>query len=276
MPELPEVEVICRGIRPHLIGHRITAVHHSGKNLRLPVPLSALQQKLPGCRIVTVSRRAKYIQVTFDTGVMLVIHLGMTGNLGFFSPSTKLAKHDHVQFTLDNGSQLRFHDVRRFGSIYVIPEQDTAAIESTIFRTTGPEPFSNEFTPQYLQGKANNKQVSIKVFIMNSQVVAGIGNIYASESLFKAGIRPTRKVQTLRLKEWQRLTVEIQNVLNHAIECGGSTISDFVNAGQTKGYFQIQFKVYGKQGENCSVCGREIQKVQLGGRASYFCPHCQK
>lgn len=275
MPELPEVEVICRGIRPHLIGHHITAVHHSGKNLRLPVPVSALQQKLPGRTIVDVSRRAKYIQISFDTGVMLIIHLGMTGNLGFFSTTTKLAKHDHVQFTLDNGSQLRFHDVRRFGSMYVIPEQDTAAIESTVFRTTGPEPFGDEFTPLYLQHRARNKQVSVKVFIMNSQVVAGIGNIYASESLFKAGILPTKKVQTLHLTEWKRLTREIQNVLYHAIECGGSTISDFVNAGQKKGYFQIQFKVYGKQGENCSICGTEIHKIQLGGRATYYCPQCQ-
>lgn len=276
MPELPEVEVICQGVRPHLIGRTITAIYHSGKKLRLSVPVLAMRAELPGCRIVEVSRRAKYIQITFDSGVVIIIHFGMTGNLGFFSPSTKLAKHDHVCWTLDNGSELRFHDVRRFGSIQLVPNTHTSTIETTIFKTTGPEPFSDFFSGEYLQGLASNKQVSVKVFIMTNQVVAGIGNIYASESLFRAGINPARKVQTLKLRDWTQLVIEIRNVLRHAIECGGSTISDFVNAGQKKGYFQMQFTVYGKQGEMCSTCGTEIQKVLLGGRASYYCHQCQK
>jgi len=275
MPELPEVEVICRGIRPLLMGRTITAIQHSGKPLRLPVPLSDMEREILGREIIEVTRRAKYLQIFFETGSILIIHLGMTGNLGFFSPSTKPAKHDHVQWLLDNDNELRFNDVRRFGSIQILSEIDTATREETVFKTTGPEPFSEEFSAKYLQRLAGTRQVPVKVFIMTNQIVAGIGNIYASESLFAAGIKPTRKVQTVRLKEWDQLITESRRVLSHAIECGGSTISDFVNAGQEKGYFQMHFKVYGKEGEQCSVCDSVIQKVQLGGRASFYCPQCQ-
>lgn len=276
MPELPEVEVICRGIRPHLIGRSVTAIHESGKNLRHPVPTELLRRNMVNRRIIAVERRAKYLQISLDNGTMVVIHLGMTGNLGIFFPRQNRAKHDHVLWTLDNGTELRFNDSRRFGSVLFLSSEEVPLRETTLFKTTGPEPFSDDFSAEYLHRTAKNKNVAVKVFIMTNQVVAGIGNIYANESLFAAGIRPSCKVKRISRKRWLRLVSEIRKVLRHAIACGGSTISDFVNAGQEKGYFQMNFMVYGREGENCVSCKTTIEKKTLGGRASYFCPECQK
>ena len=276
MPELPEVEVICRGLRPFLIGRNIIAIDSSGKKLRHPVPLESMQRQIINKMITTVDRRAKFLQIGFQTGDMLVIHLGMTGNLGIFPPSSLCAKHDHVLWSLDNATELRYNDIRRFGSIRLLSCNEVVDREKTIFKTTGPEPFSSEFSPEYLQRLAKGKSLAIKLFIMTNQVVAGIGNIYANESLFAAGIRPTRKAQTLTKKEWDRLVTEIRRVLRQAIECGGSTISDFLNASQEQGYFQINFQVYGKEGETCSHCSAKVEKQKIGGRASYYCPNCQR
>lgn len=276
MPELPEVEVICRGIRPFLVGRTVTAIHCSGKRLRHPVPLEAMQRKIINQTISTVERRAKFLQISLQTGDMLIIHLGMTGNLGIFSPSARRAKHDHVLWSLDNDTELRYNDIRRFGFIRLLSRHEVADREETIFKTTGPEPFSDEFSAEYLQRLAKGKTLAVKLFIMTNQIVAGIGNIYANESLFAAGIQPTRKAQTLTRKEWDRLVTETRRVLSHAIECGGSTISDFLNASQERGYFQINFKVYGREGETCTLCSTKIEKQKIGGRASYYCPNCQK
>ena len=276
MPELPEVEVICRGIRPLLVGHTITAIRCSGKRLRQPVPIEAMQREMTNQTITTVERRAKYLQISLQTGGMLIIHLGMTGNLGIFSPSAAQAKHDHVLWSLDNGTELRYNDIRRFGSIQLLSCDEVSDREKTIFKTTGPEPFSDEFSAEYLHKLAKGKGLAVKLFIMTNQIVAGIGNIYANESLFAAGIQPARKAQTLSKKEWDRLVTEIRRVLNHAIECGGSTISDFLNASQERGYFQINFRVYGKEGETCSLCSTKIEKQKIGGRTSFYCPTCQK
>lgn len=276
MPELPEVEVICRGLRPHIIGRKVTAISHNGKNLRQPVPLEAMRRNMTNHTIVEVERRAKYLQISLETGAMLVVHLGMTGNLGIFPPTAKHAKHDHILWSLDNNTELRYNDIRRFGFIQILSREKAAGREKTIFKTTGPEPFSEDFSAQYLQKIAKNKSLTVKVFIMTTQTVAGIGNIYANESLFGAGIRPTRRVPTLTLKEWNRLVTEIRRVLNHAIACGGSTISDFLNASQEKGYFQMNFKIYGKDGKKCTACSTIIKKIVVGGRASYYCPKCQK
>ncbi|TKB23982.1 bifunctional DNA-formamidopyrimidine glycosylase/DNA-(apurinic or apyrimidinic site) lyase [Desulfopila sp. IMCC35006] len=276
MPELPEVEVVCRGLRPFLIGHTVNAIHWSGKKLRHPVQMEAMQQAVINRKITTIERRAKFLQISLSSGAMLIIHLGMTGNLGIFPPSTRHAKHDHVWWSLDNGTELRYNDSRRFGSIRLLTPEEVANREETIFKTAGPEPFSDQFSARYLHALAKGKSLAVKLFIMTNQNVAGIGNIYANESLFAAGIRPTRKVQTLTLKEWDRLVTEVRRVLGYAIECGGSTISDFLNASQQRGYFQINFKVYGRAGETCIVCSDKIEKQTIGGRASYFCSKCQK
>ena len=276
MPELPEVEVVCRGLRPFLIGRTISAIRWSGKKLRHPVHLEAMQQAMIGQTITTIERRAKFLQISLNSGAMLIIHLGMTGNLGIFPPSTRPAKHDHMLWLLDNGTELRYHDSRRFGSIRVLSPEEVVDREQTIFKTTGPEPFSDQFSAKYLHSLAKGKSVAVKLFIMTNQNVAGIGNIYANESLFAAGIRPGKKAQTLTLKQWDRLVTEIRRVLHHAIECGGSTINDFLNASQQRGYFQINFQVYGREGETCPLCSTQIKKQKIGGRASYFCSHCQK
>ncbi len=276
MPELPEVEVICRGIRPHLVGRTVEKISHSGKMLRSPLPVEAMHLHLVGREITEVKRRAKYLQIVTHTGTVLIIHLGMTGNLGFFPPQTPLARHDHVRLLLDNGLELRYNDTRRFGALYIIAGPEADDIETTFFKSTGPEPFSSAFSPEYLLEMAHGRTVPVKSFLMTNGVVAGVGNIYANESLFQAGIHPQRPVSQISLQGWQRLITHIHRILAQAIECGGSTISDFVNIKKESGYFQVNFQVYGRKGEGCTKCGTPICKTRIGGRASYSCPKCQK
>lgn len=276
MPELPEVEVICRGLCPHLEGRRITRISYNNKALRNPVDMAKLQKEVVFNRIETVQRRAKYILLNMDNGATMVIHLGMTGNLGVFQKDSPLGKHDHMQWTLENDNQLRYNDTRRFGSVHILTADETLEREETFFKTSGPEPFDQHFTATYLHKLAKNKNISVKQFIMNSQVVVGIGNIYANESLFRAGIRPEKQVKNMNKRQWQSLIETIRDVLEHAITCGGSTISDFLNASQERGYFQMNFKVYGKNGQPCPQCRTTLEKSKLGGRATYCCKKCQK
>ena len=276
MPELPEVEVICRGIRPYLTNRTIIKIYHNGKELRQKVPITAMNRELIGNRIVGVERRAKYLLIHFETSALLIIHFGMTGNLGIFAPGTPIAKHDHVRLLLDNETELRFNDTRRFGSLNIIDPEEQITLEQDFFKNTGPEPFAGDFNGKYLQLLARGKNQPVKTFIMTNRTVAGIGNIYANESLFAASIRPSRRIKSISLKSWNRLASEIRKVLKHAISCGGSTISDFVNASQERGYFQMNFKVYGRAEEDCLTCSTAIKKQVIGGRASYYCPKCQK
>lgn len=276
MPELPEVEVIRIGLLPLLVGKRIITIRHSGKSLRTPVPLAKMKEVLINTVITDIQRRAKYLLLSTDRDDLLIIHLGMTGKLGVCPPKLPEAKHDHVFFVLDDGMELRYHDTRRFGSMHVIPREDRKTDECFFFQTTGPEPFDETVTSSYLKKKARNSSQPIKTFIMNSRVIAGVGNIYANESLFAAGIHPRRPAGKLTLKQWQRLLDEIRAVLKEAIACGGSTISDFVNAGGERGYFQMNFRVYGRANQPCRICENFLQKTVITGRASYFCAHCQK
>jgi formamidopyrimidine-DNA glycosylase len=276
MPELPEVEVICRGIRPHLCGRTIREIRHSGKMLRVPVPVEALHRHLLDRKVVGVERRAKYLLIMVEDGTILILHLGMTGNIGFYAADILPARHDHVRLLLDNGLEMRFNDTRRFGSLHIVTGMEAENIETTFFSTTGPEPFSPAFSPSYLKSLAQGRSLPVKSFLMTNQVVAGVGNIYANESLFQAGIRPQRPVSGISGKGWQRLITCIREILNHAIDCGGSSISDFVNVSKERGYFQMNFQVYGRKGEPCRFCQRPIEKIQIGGRASYYCPKCQK
>jgi formamidopyrimidine-DNA glycosylase len=276
MPELPEVEVITRGLRPHIIGKKIIGLWHSGKDLRVAVPVAQLQEGLVGATVMEVSRRAKYIKFDLDSGAMMVIHLGMTGNLGIFTPSQKRKMHDHLEWRLAGGTLLRLHDIRRFGAIYFLGATSLPEAEHALFRTTGPEPFSSSFSADALYRLAKERKLTVKQFIMTNQVVAGIGNIYANESLFMAGIRPSKRVSRLSKKNWENLIRCIRAVLTHAIDCGGSTISDFRSASQQTGYFQVNFKVYGRNGSPCPNCSTTIKREILGGRASFYCPSCQK
>lgn len=276
MPELPEVEVVRRGLELHLSGRTISAFQTSGKQLRRPVPGSLMQTHLSGRRITAVSRRAKYLLIELDNGAIMVLHLGMTGKLGLFKQGSSRQKHDHISWRLDNGYELRFNDVRRFGSVTMVPADEAGLIEQSIFKTAGPEPFGDEFNGRYLKETARGRILPVKNFIMDSRVVCGIGNIYASESLFGAGIRPSRKIGTISLPKWNLLVDEIRTVLTRAIECGGSTISDFIGASGERGYFQIHFNVYGRNGAPCRRCETAVKRIKLGGRASFFCPKCQR
>jgi len=231
---------------------------------------------MTGAKVISVRRRAKYLLVEMDNGSILIIHLGMTGNLGIFSPEAPLAKHCHVQFLLDDGMELRYTDVRRFGSMSMVSAQEVSRLEQTHFSTSGPEPFSTEFNAKYLYDLSRNRSIPVKTLLMTNQVVVGVGNIYANESLFAAGIRPARKVNTISQNNWARIVESVQRVLQHAIECGGSTISDYVNADQASGYFQINFKVYGREDQPCKRCEGAIIKTMISGRASYYCPDCQR
>ncbi|MBA3008174.1 MAG: bifunctional DNA-formamidopyrimidine glycosylase/DNA-(apurinic or apyrimidinic site) lyase [Proteobacteria bacterium] len=294
MPELPEVEVICQGLRPHLTGRVITAIQSSGKDLRHPVPHSLMNEILCGQTIRAVTRRAKYLLIetedeklsrssavldardTRSSLTVVIIHLGMTGNLGIFPHATPLKIHDHVRWRLDNGLELRLNDTRRFGAVWLLTPKQAENIETDFFGTTGPEPFSKTCTPAHFMALARARKQPVKTFLMDSKVVAGIGNIYANEALFAAGIHPCREVCTLQEDDWQLLIQLIRQILIQAIACGGSTISDFINASGESGYFQMNFKVYGRKGQPCHQCGSPIEKTQISGRASYFCPSCQK
>jgi formamidopyrimidine-DNA glycosylase len=276
MPELPEVEVICQGLRPHLTGRVITAIQCSGKDLRHPVPHNLMNEMLYGQRIRAVRRRAKYLLIETEDQTLLIIHLGMTGNLGIFPHATPLKIHDHVCWQLDNGLELRLNDTRRFGAVWLLPPEQAENMETDFFGTTGPEPFSKTCTPAHFMALARARKQPVKTFLMDSKVVAGIGNIYANEALFAAGIHPCREVYTLQEDDWQQLIQLIRQILTQAIACGGSTISDFINASGESGYFQINFQVYGRKGQPCLQCGIPIEKIQISGRASYFCPKCQK
>ncbi len=274
MPELPEVEVILRGLRPHLENQVVLNFSSSNKALRFPLPKEQISKELSGKRVSRLYRRAKYICIIFENRKGLLLHLGMTGNLGFFPKKSPRSRHDHFWCQLDNGLELRYNDIRRFGSIRFL-ESDTAESLKKLSGELGPEPLCDEFSGQYLRKKAANKSLAVKNFIMDNRIVVGIGNIYANESLFLAGISPKRSVQRISEQRWEKLTQTIKQVLLQAIECGGSTISDFVNASQQSGYFQMNFKVYGKTGQPCCNCGSIIKQVKIGGRASFYCTTCQ-
>ncbi len=275
MPELPEVEVIRQGIQPHLEGRRVISITSSGKSLRWPVPIAEMNASLTDETITKVTRRAKYLLLHFSSGSVLILHLGMTGNLGLFPQGSKSAPHDHLFLLLDDSMELRYNDVRRFGAVLLFTGKEAQDLDTTFFKNTGPEPLGKACTPHYLMNKGKGKTQPIKTFLMNAQIIAGVGNIYANESLFRAGIDPQKSVNKLHPTDWESLLHNIQTTLTWAIECGGSTIRDYINASGQKGYFQANFKVYGREGKPCSNCSTSIIKTKLGGRATFFCPNCQ-
>lgn len=276
MPELPEVEVVCQGLQPHIINRTVQNVWYSNKSLRFPFALQEAQQLLLSSTIINVSRRAKYVLLQTNNDCFIIVHLGMTGRLGIFPVGTDRAKHDHIIFVLDNSTELRFNDTRRFGSVRVLNCSNLGELEELLFKDIGVEPLEKKFTPIYLQEKSKRKTQAVKNFIMDNRVIVGVGNIYANESLFTAKIDPNRAAKSLTKAEWKRLNTTIISTLKWAIECGGSTISDFINASGESGYFQANFKVYGKDGTECSICETPIQKTKIGGRATFYCNKCQK
>ena len=269
MPELPEVETTRRGIAPYLKDHIIRRVKIHNTSLRWPVPDEI--KAISGKKILEVGRRGKYLLVKNSAGTAL-IHLGMSGSLRICGSGDARRKHDHAEFYIDNNRVLRFHDPRRFGCIL----WESGDVEShPLLANLGPEPLHEEFTADYLHKATRGRKVAVKNLIMNSQVVVGVGNIYASESLFLAGIRPGRAAQRLTRLECEKLVVTIREVLQKAINEGGTTLRDFVNTDGNPGYFAQSLHVYGRKGQACTRCQTEIRLKVIGQRASYYCPQCQ-
>lgn len=275
MPELPEVEVTRRGLLEQLPGRTIMEISSSAHRLRAEIPRRLLQEHLTGQQILTIDRRAKYLLLRMTSGAVLVIHLGMTGKLGLIQQETARHKHDHLMLRLDTAMELRFNDSRRFGAIIVWPAVQAIEREREFSSREGMEPFDRAFTAEHLLRLAKGRQIPVKSFLMNTRLVAGIGNIYANEILFTARIHPLTPAAQLPADAWQRLIKEGRRILQQAIDAGGSTISDFLGASGHPGYFQLQFKVYGRKDVPCPECARPIIKIALAGRATYYCPICQ-
>ncbi|HZJ94693.1 MAG TPA: bifunctional DNA-formamidopyrimidine glycosylase/DNA-(apurinic or apyrimidinic site) lyase [Thiopseudomonas sp.] len=271
MPELPEVETTRRGIAPHLIGQCVQRVVVRNPRLRWPIP-EDLDVRLSGQRIVSVERRAKYLLIGAEVGT-LISHLGMSGSLRMVKQGTPVEKHDHVDIELESGWVLRYTDPRRFGAMLWSIEPP---LQHKLLQRLGPEPLSDEFNVDYLFQRSRRRSLPIKPFIMDNAVVVGVGNIYASEALFAAGIDPRREAGSVSKARYGRLTDEIKRVLAVAIEQGGTTLRDFVGGDGKPGYFQQELFVYGRAGQPCLSCGRALREVKLGQRASVFCSQCQR
>jgi formamidopyrimidine-DNA glycosylase len=271
MPELPEVETTLRGLAPHLTGRCIAAVIIRNAQLRWPVP-PALPVLLRQQTIRSLHRRAKYLLVEFDHGT-LILHLGMSGSLRILPVDTTPQKHDHFDLVLDNGKLMRLRDPRRFGSV-LWHVGDIA--QHPLFSALGPEPLENDFDAGHLYRVTRKRHAAIKLVIMDSHVVVGVGNIYANEALFRAGIRPQLAAGKLSRERCALLVREICATLREAIKQGGSTLRDFVHSDGSLGYVQQHYFVYGRAGEPCRRCDSTIKQIKQGQRSSFYCPTCQR
>jgi len=270
MPELPEVETTRRGIIPHIVDQTIEQVIIRAPKLRWPIPKS-ISKHLPGQVVRSIKRRAKYLLVAFDTGT-LIIHLGMSGRLQALSTTTTANKHDHVDIGFKNGCWLRYTDPRRFGSILWTTD---APLEHKLLCQLGPEPFDKSFTGEFLVTRAKNKKLAVKHFIMDSKVVVGVGNIYASEALFAAEIDPRTAANQVTSQQYSLLVKHIQRILKLAIKNGGTTLKDFLDTDGNPGYFSQKLQVYGRADLNCLRCDGKITALQIGQRNTFFCTGCQ-
>jgi formamidopyrimidine-DNA glycosylase len=271
MPELPEVETTRRGIEKYLRGRRVTAVHVRERRLRRPLSRH-LERALTGQTIQAVARRGKYLLLVTAAGTVLV-HLGMSGSLRIVAPDQPAQKHDHVDIDCAGGIRLRFRDPRRFGLLLWVPG-DPARHE--LLRDIGPEPLGEEFSGAHLLQAARGRRSAVKLFIMDAGIVAGVGNIYANEALFRAGIHPQRAAGRVAAARYERLAAAIRAVLAEAIEQGGTTLRDFYHGTGEPGYFRIRLAVYDRAGEPCVACGSPIRCIRLGQRSTYFCSRCQR
>lgn len=271
MPELPEVETTLRGLAPHLEGQTVADVVIRHPQLRWPVPHN-LPGLLRGQTIRGLHRRAKYLLVEFDHGT-LILHLGMSGSLRILPAKTPPEKHDHFDLVLTSGKAMRLRDPRRFGAV-LWHEGDPA--QHPLLAALGPEPLEKDFDAEHLYRATRNKSAAIKLVIMDNRVVVGVGNIYANEALFRAGIRPQLAAGKLSRERCAQLVKEIRATLREAIEQGGSTLRDFVNSDGRPGYFQQHYWVYGRAGEPCRRCGTPVKQVKQGQRSSFYCPKCQR
>ncbi|HLA39330.1 MAG TPA: bifunctional DNA-formamidopyrimidine glycosylase/DNA-(apurinic or apyrimidinic site) lyase [Candidatus Glassbacteria bacterium] len=271
MPELPEVETTLRGIYPHLIGRRIHALVVRNADLRWPLP-AGLGSRLQGQVINGITRRAKYLLFALDRG-WLILHLGMSGSLRIVLNAEPPEKHDHVDIVFSPDRLLRFHDPRRFGALLYTKQPPG---RHKLLRDLGPEPLGDQCTGEYLYQQSRGRKQAIKGFIMDSRVVVGVGNIYASESLYRSGIHPLRAAGRIALPRYVRLMDAIRQVLRASIAAGGTTLRDFVGESGQTGYFIRKLQVYGREGAACLKCGGAIRQLRIGQRASFYCPNCQR
>ncbi len=271
MPELPEVETTLRGLAPHLLGQRIAQVAIRHPQLRWPIP-KGLAQLLKDETIRGVRRRAKYLLVEFDQGT-LILHLGMSGSLRILPVGTPPQKHDHFDLVLEGGTLMRLRDPRRFGAVLW---QAGDVAQHPLLAGLGPEPLEKEFDADYLYQATRRRNAAIKQVIMDSSIVVGVGNIYANEALFRAGIRPLLAAGKLSRPRCAALAKAIKETLRAAIKAGGSTLRDVTNSAGEPGYFQQHYFVYGRAGEPCSKCGTVIRQIRQGQRSSFYCPQCQQ
>jgi len=271
MPELPEVETTRRGITPHVTGRTVSRIIVREPRLRWPVS-RRLAAGLAGQLVEHVGRRAKYLLLETANGTA-ILHLGMSGSLRIIDGDSPAGKHDHVDLLLDTGKAVRFTDPRRFGSLHWTTRP---AQTHRLLRDLGPEPLDDAFSGSHLYDLSRRRRVAVKNFIMNSHVVVGIGNIYASEALYMAGIHPKRMAGRISLQKYSLLAEVVKEVLQDAIAAGGTTVRDFVDGDGKPGYFRQHLNVYGKAGEACISCRVPIREIRLGQRSTFYCPKCQK
>ena len=286
MPELPEVETVRRGLEPILVGNAFARVEQRRPDLRFPLP-KRFGQRLKGRKVEALDRRAKYLLARLDDGEVLVMHLGMTGRFSIdcangAQPRNESPKHEHIVFHLGDGTRVRYSDARRFGYMDLIP---TAGLEEhALFKGLGIEPLSPAFTPEWLAQRLKGKATSIKAALVDQKLIAGLGNIYACEALYRAGISPMRLAGSLATKsgkptpKTKALVAAIKAVLEGAIEAGGSSLRDYKRADGTLGEFQHRFKVYDREGKSCprKGCGGTVRRIVQGGRSTFYCPTCQR
>jgi formamidopyrimidine-DNA glycosylase len=275
LPELPEVETTRRGIAPYLIGRRVTGVILRRPDLRWPIP-AEVSELLPGQCIDAVERRAKYLLLHTEVGSAL-LHLGMSGVLRVLPPDAPIGKHDHVDIALERTAAqapriLRFTDPRRFGCLLWQAPGETHELLAKL----GPEPLTDAFDGDLLWYLSRSRKAAVKLFLMDNAVVVGVGNIYASEALFAAGIDPRRAAGSVSRARYARLAMEVKRILAWAIERGGTTLRDFISPDGAPGYFFRELNVYGREGESCKTCDTPIRQTVLGQRSTFWCPHCQR
>jgi formamidopyrimidine-DNA glycosylase len=271
VPELPEVETTRRGIAPHVVGRRIERLQVHDRRLRWPVDLTMITA-VQGRAIRNAGRRAKYLLLETEVGT-LILHLGMSGSLRVLPVGTPRVAHDHVDIELDSGQTLRFNDPRRFGSLFFTRDDPSL---HPLLRKLAPEPLEEDFDGGYLFRITRRRAVAIKQLVMNSQLVVGVGNIYASEALFRARVRPRRAARSLTRAECGKLARAIKATLTMAVKVGGTTLRDYVGADGNPGYFRQKLYVYERAGLPCRVCGRPVKQFTQGGRSTYWCSNCQK
>lgn len=273
MPELPEVETVCRGLEKPLKNHVIRRVLQRRRDLRFPFPAN-FPKKLEGRRVCAVRRRAKYILIDLDDGQTIILHLGMSGSIVLRTEKQKPEKHDHLILETDRGAVVTFNDPRRFGLVDLTARRDLQ--KHRLLAQLGPEPLEKDFSPGYLFEKLQKRKSDIKSALMDQKLVAGLGNIYVCEALFLAGVGPARRCARVSREESRRLAAAIKNVLKKAIAAGGSSLRDYVQATGELGYFQHKWKVYDRAGQPCRKCKTPIMRLTQAARSSFYCPSCQK